>query len=88
MHRFIGTFLLSVALISPAVASAEEHHVRRYYDRDYRDWHEWNEHEARAYHRYWEERREREREWARLRRAQQREYWRWRHHHPDAVLFR
>src|SRR5947209_3361269 len=30
---------------------------QRYYDRDYRDYHQWNANEDRAYHRYWEERR-------------------------------
>ncbi len=83
MRHFIGAFLLSIALVSPMTVKAEEHHVRRYYDRDARDWHEWNEHENRAYRRYWEEKRERQREWARLKREQQRDYWRWRHRHPE-----
>jgi type III secretory pathway component EscR len=87
MHRFLGTILLGMALMSPAVVKGEEHHYKRYYDRDARDWHEWNEREERAYRHYMEEKRER-REWARLRRAQQREYWRWRHRHPDSMLFR
>ena len=49
------------------------------------DWHEWNEHENRAYpHWLMEERRERQyREYRRLKAEQQREYWRWRHQHPD-----
>ena len=29
--------------------------VKRYYDRDSKDWHEWNEREQRAYGRYLEE---------------------------------
>jgi hypothetical protein len=88
MHRLICGYLLSIALVLPVTTRAEEHHFKRYYDRDARDWHEWNEREERAYHRYWEERHDRHREWARLRREQQREYWRWRHQHPDTVLFR
>ena len=28
------------------------------------------------------------RDWDRRREAEQREYWRWRHEHPDSVLFR
>jgi hypothetical protein len=88
MHRFMSAFLLSIALMSPVAMRADEHHYKRYYDRDHRDWHEWNEREDRAYHRYWEERHERQLEWARLRRERQREYWRWRHEHSDTVLFR
>jgi hypothetical protein len=60
----------------------EERRERRYYDPEYRDYHVWNEREARAWHRYWAERR-REIEWERAKERQRREYWRWRHEHPD-----
>jgi hypothetical protein len=90
MHRFLGGIFLSVALVSPVVfpvAMKAEHHIKRYYDRDARDWHEWNEAEERAYRRYWEDRREAHRNWERLRREEQRNYWRWRHGHPDTILY-
>ncbi|PWU04816.1 MAG: hypothetical protein C5B51_16115 [Terriglobia bacterium] len=63
--------------------------MQRYYDRENRDWHEWNERENQAYRRYWQDqRREGEyREWNRLNRNRQQEYWRWRHQHPDSVIF-
>jgi hypothetical protein len=83
MKRLVAVLLLSASLFAPAIGLAEEH--RRYYDRERRDWHEWNENENRAY-RHWlmEERRERRyREYRRLRARQQREYWRWRHQHND-----
>jgi hypothetical protein len=82
MKRFIAVLVLSGSLLTPVVCFAKEH---RYYDRDRRDWHEWNEHESRAY-RHWlmEERREhRYREYRRLKARQRREYWRWRHEHAD-----
>jgi hypothetical protein len=81
MKRLVAVLILSAAMM-PLIDSAAE---RRYYDRDRRDWHVWNEGENRAY-RHWlmEERRERRyREYRRLRAAQQREYWRWRHEHGD-----
>lgn len=59
--------------------------AKRYYDRERKDYHEWNEAENAAY-RHWllEERRERQfRDLNRLKRAEQAEYWRWRHEHPD-----
>jgi hypothetical protein len=62
-------------------ALADEHH--RYYDRDHKDWHEWNEGESRAYRHYLEERHEHYRDWVKANQAQQRAYWRWRHEHPD-----
>jgi hypothetical protein len=89
MRRLVGAILLNAVLMIPMPALGREgprHH--RYYDRDVRDWHEWNEREARAYRHYLEERRERYREYMRLKRAEQRAYWRWRHTHPDTVLFR
>jgi hypothetical protein len=56
---------------------------RRYYDRDRRDWHEWDEREDRAYRRYLQERRREYREFERQNKKEQREYWKWRHGHPD-----
>jgi hypothetical protein len=50
MKRVIAVLLFSASLSAPVVGFAEEHH--RYYDREYRDWHEWSEHENRAY-RHW-----------------------------------
>ncbi len=68
MKRFMAGLVVSASLLAPVTVLGDEHH--RYYDRERRDWHEWNEHENRAY-RHWlmEERREqRYREYARLRR--------------------
>ena len=59
--------------------------TRRYYDPDFKDYHEWNEAEERAY-RHWlmEERREHEfRTYNRIPSEEQREYWKWRHEHRD-----
>ena len=82
MRKFAATLLLSGSMLMPVSGFAEDH---RYYDRDRRDWHAWNENENRAY-RHWlmEEQRERRfRAYERQRAARQREYWRWRHEHPD-----
>jgi len=91
MHRIMSTLLLGAALIAPvAIQADDEHHDRdkkRYYDRDAKDWHEWNEQEERAYRRYLEESRQRDLAWERANAAQQRAYWKWRHKHPDAVIY-
>ena len=82
MKRFVAVLLFSATLLIPTTGFAQYH---RYYDPYRHDYHEWNEAEARAY-RHWlmEERREhRFREYQHLERARQREYWRWRHEHPD-----
>lgn len=81
--------LSSYAFLSPTQVIAQysyaphQEHDRRYYDRDHRDYHEWNEREARAWHRYWNERRRREIAWERANERQRRAYWRWRHEHMD-----
>jgi hypothetical protein len=84
MRRILGAFLMTGALLTPVVMQAKDKDDHRLYDRDRRDYHEWNENEERAY-RHWveAERHQRYREWKHASRAQQREYWRWRHEHPD-----
>jgi type III secretory pathway component EscR len=94
MSRTLSALILGAVLCAPVtvVRADDEHHeqekAKRYYDRDKKDYHEWNEHENRAYRRWLEERHERDnREFTRLDREQQREYWRWRHEHPDTMLW-
>lgn len=84
MRRYLSTFLLGVAMCAPVVLHAEDAHTKRYYDKDKRDYHVWNENEDRAY-RHWlqEERRQAYHPWQKSRAAEQREYWRWRHEHQD-----
>ncbi len=85
MKKYLGSLLLGAALLAPLAMQAEEH---RYYDRDRRDYHVWNNGENRAYNRYLEERKEqRRREFNREKRERQMAYWRWRHDHSDTVLF-
>jgi hypothetical protein len=80
MRRFLGVIMLSGVLMAPIAMQAEQ----RYYDRDHRDYHAWNDDENRAY-RHWltEERHRHYHEWNRASRAEQRNYWRWRHEHMD-----
>ncbi len=90
-RRKLCAYLFGAVAAVPAAMLAGDHddhdHDHRFYDRDHRDWHEWNEGEDRAYHRYWEERRHGYIDWERANEAQRRAYWRWRHEHPDAVLW-
>jgi len=85
MFKAAGALLLGFGLMMPIVAQDRDDHDRRerYYDRDHRDYHQWNEGENRAWHRYWEEQRHEAIEWQRATEAQRAAYWRWRHAHPD-----
>jgi hypothetical protein len=78
--------LASPALVSPISASsanAQDRAERRVYDRAHKDYHVWTDQEDRAYHRYLEERHQSYHDYAKLKAAQQRNYWNWRHAHPD-----
>jgi len=88
IHRFIGTLFLAAAIVAPAAvvaeAKAQEAGVQvRIYDRDHRDYHNWDDHEDRAYRRYLAERRREYVEYNGQNSRDQRNYWKWRHNHPD-----
>ena len=98
MHRYLGSLLLSVALIAPVGIQAgsnfrddsrqdarerNERDQRRYYDRDYRDYHRWDNREDGRYRSRGTERHEAYRPFYKLHRAKQRAYWKFRHEHPD-----
>jgi len=83
MRRYLTTLLLGIAICGPATVGAKEH-SKRYYDSSRKDYHEWNEQEERAYRHWIEAERHRTyHPWAKTRREEQREYWHWRHEHPD-----
>ena len=83
----LSGFLLGAAFLAP-VATADDHHDKRYYDREGRDYHVYNDQEDRAYRVYLGERHQEYREWHRVNHVHQREYFRWRHEHPDHTLFK
>ena len=73
MHRYLGSLLLSVALIAPVGIQAgnnfrddsrqdarerNERNERRYYDRGYRDYHRWDSREDGRYRSWGTERHE------------------------------
>jgi hypothetical protein len=79
----------SASLIAPVAMRADDHHNdRRYYDREGRDYHTWNGQEDKAYRVYLGEQHRDYREFNREKAARQREYFKWRHDHPDHVLFK
>jgi hypothetical protein len=87
MFRYLSALVLGAAMFASVSMKADDDHrrerVRRYYDRDRRDYHEWNDGENQAYRRYLQEQRRDYRDFNRVNRDQQREYWRWRHLHPE-----
>jgi len=92
MHRFLilSAFALSAALIAPVVARADDrnHQDKRYYDRQGKDYHTWNNNEDRAYRQYLGEQHRDYRDFHRTNRNQQQQYFNWRHTHDDNTLFK
>jgi hypothetical protein len=78
---YVGTLLLSTAMIAPVLASGCAAHAR-YYDEYHADYHTWNSGEIGAYRVWIGERHYEYRDYNRLSREQQRDYWNWRHDHP------
>ena len=87
MRKTLSAFALVAAFgataLIPATASAQDHDRRehRVFDRDHRDYHNWNRDEDRRYRNYLAEQHRRYRAYARLNKKQQREYWKWHHDH-------
>ncbi len=55
----------------------------RVYDRDHRDYHDWDDREERAYRNWLAERNQRYLRYQELDRRRQSDYWRWRHEHAN-----
>jgi hypothetical protein len=55
----------------------------RVYDRDHKDYHNWDDNEDRVYRQYLVERHRDYRPFVEVKEKDQRAYWTWRHSHPD-----
>ncbi len=84
-YGFMGTLLLAGAIFAPAVMGAPrpQEVQLRVYDRDHRDYHNWDDREDHAYRGYLVERHQTYRAYNDQRARDQRNYWKWRHNHPD-----
>jgi hypothetical protein len=88
LDRYVRSLLLAAAIAAPVAIMAEPRpqdggNQVRVYDRDHRDYHNWNDREDRAYRGYLTERHRSYREYNQQHGREQRRYWNWRHTHPD-----
>jgi hypothetical protein len=96
MHRFLilSAFVIGAALTAPVALRADDNHSenkhseKRYYDKQGHDYHAWNDNEDRAYRSYLTEQHQSYRTFDRVKPAQQRNYFKWRHEHPDSALLK
>ena len=88
IDRYISALLLAAAIVAPTAIMAgprpqEERVQIRVYDRNHRDYHNWDDHEDRTYRQYLGEQHKTYREYDRQNNREQKHYWNWRHSHPD-----
>ena len=84
-QKYIGTFLLAGALALPlATVGCAEHRYYRADDPYHHDYHRWDNNEV-VYYNQWslETHRDSQRDYRRLNKDEQKEYWNWRHNHHD-----
>src|ERR1700722_11889743 len=80
MRRFLilTAFFVGATLIAPVATMADDHHDKRYYDRDGHDYHTWNNQEDRAYRVYVQEQHRDYREFRKTKVVERRDYFKWR----------
>lgn len=88
INGYFSLLLLGAALAAPAVTMAgpkpQDASVQvRVFDRDHRDYHNWDDREDHAYRRYLVVQHRSYRGYDRQNARRQRDYWKWRHTHPD-----
>ena len=86
VHRYVVLLAFTALLAAPisTMAAPGPQAVQiRVYDRDHRDYHNWDDREDRAYRGYLIEQHQTYRVYAGQNHRRQREYWNWRHSHPD-----
>ena len=83
---FAATLFLTAALVAPLatkISAAPQLVSVRVYDRDHRDYHNWDDNEARVYEGYRKDHTDFKVTFGKNNRKQQSAYWNWRHEHPD-----
>lgn len=93
MKKIALSLSLALSLLAPLALRADDHdrHDRdhddhRFYDKKHRDYHNFDDHEDRAWRMYWQQHHHDYIAWDRASARQQQDYWNWRHSHSDAIL--
>ena len=93
----LSTLLLGAALVAPGALKAQDEsrktttttttttESKRYYDSEEKVYRNWDDREDRAYRLYLKESHRDYVEFPKVKTTEQREYWRWRHGHPESV---
>jgi hypothetical protein len=85
-HGFVSSLILAAVIAAPVAmfaAPGPQSVQVRVYDRDHKDYHNWDDHENHAWGLYLSDNHKKTREYSRSSRKDQSNYWAWRHSHPD-----
>ena len=87
-YRFVSSLFLAAAIAAPvaiiAAPAPQGASVQlRVYDRNHKDYHNWDDNENRRWGLYLQENHRKDRDFRKASRREQSEYWKWRHDHPD-----
>jgi hypothetical protein len=81
--RYLSSLLLATAFLAPAVTTACGPHEYRVYDPYHNDYHHWDSHETVYYNQWTVENHRDNRDFRKLNKDDQKQYWDWRHNHHD-----
>ena len=86
-HHYLASLFLTAALAAPmsilAAPAPQEASVQvRVYDRNHKDYHNWDGKENRAWNQYLTENHRDSHEYSKSKKREQSQYWDWRHAHP------
>jgi hypothetical protein len=87
-HRYIASLFLTAALAAPVVIMAAPGPQAvgvqfRVYDKNHKDYHNWDDRENQSWGLYLSSNHKRPHEFAKANSREQSQYWAWRHSHPD-----
>jgi hypothetical protein len=87
-NRYIPWLFLTAALATPVVIMAipvpqEGHSQNRVYDKQHKDYHNWDDNENRVWGQYLTENHKSSHEYSKANKKEQSQYWNYRHSHPD-----
>jgi uncharacterized protein YqjF (DUF2071 family) len=87
-HRYIASLFLTAALAAPIAIMAapmpQSANLQvRYYDKNHKDYHNWDDRENKSWGIYLSSNHKKDHEFAKASGKEQSQYWNWRHSHPD-----
>jgi len=86
--RYLAPLFLTAALAAPVAIMAvpvpqEAHDQNRVYDKNHKDYHNWDDKENKAWGQWQTENHKNPHEFSKANSKEQSQYWNWRHAHPD-----